>query len=68
MLHVTERRVFSSDTGVTMMTLLAVMPVVLIVQVAAEAFVAQENAPTLDEPQATIEGEAAEPTAAQIEL
>lgn len=67
-LQVTLSLVPSSATGVTIISLFAVTAVVLITQVPVEAFVAQENAPAGADPQATRDGLAAVPTAAQFEI
>ncbi len=57
---------FASATSVTKISLLAVTAVVLTLHVVPEALVAQENIPALDAPQATSDGLAAVPTAAQL--
>jgi hypothetical protein len=65
-LQVTLRRVPSSATGHTLISELAVTAVVLIVQVAPEALVAQEKAPAEADVQVTTEGLAEVPTPAQF--
>ena len=66
-LQVTPSLVLSFATGVTRITLLAVTAVSLITQVPADAVAEQENAPAIAEPQATSDGEAFVPAAAQFD-
>lgn len=65
-LHVTPRRPPAEAVGVNVMSLCVVTAVVLTVQVAPEAFVAQENAPTGAAEQLATDGLAAVPAAEQF--
>ncbi len=65
-LHVTLNCVPSAADSCTRIVLLAVTAVVLMVQVAADALVAQENTPAEADPHAATDGLAAVPVAAQI--
>ena len=67
-LQVTPSSAPSAALSCTIMELLAFILVVLTMQVAAEAVVAQENEPEPPEPQATREGLAEVPTATQGEV
>ena len=65
-LHVTPRRPPAEAVGVIVMSLFVVTAVVLMVQVAPEAFVAQEKAPAGAAEHEATEGLAAVPAAEQF--